>query len=81
MTRQGKIVASEVLLERNVCCTFEDLRSRAYQLADTGRFDHWEQVCAEIEREDCPGALRRVRSDPMLRRMLNARCNQAKDQP
>jgi hypothetical protein len=59
--------------------SFEELRKRAYELADTGRFNHWEEIGAEMQKEGFGLAIHRLGADPMLRRALNARCEQAKD--
>ena len=58
--------------------SIEKLRARAYELADTGRLNHWEEIGAEMENEGADGAIAQLGADPMLRRMLNARCEQAK---
>lgn len=58
---------------------FEDLRKRAYELADTGRYTTWEEVGAALEAEDVAMASKRLRADPVLTRMLTARCEQARD--
>jgi hypothetical protein len=60
------------------CCTFADLRTRAYDKADTGRYETWMQVGAAVEAEDCPDAIRRLAVDPMLTKMLTTRCWQAR---
>jgi hypothetical protein len=59
--------------------SFEALRARAYELADTGRYNHWEEIGGALEREGIGRATFRLGADPVLRRMLNARCDQAKD--
>lgn len=59
--------------------SFAALRDRAYELADTGRFNNWREIGAEIEREGQEGAVDRLKADPVLKRMLDARCDQAKD--
>ena len=58
--------------------SIEKLRARAYELADTGRLNHWEEIGAEMENEGADGAIAQIGADAMLRRMLNARCEQAK---
>lgn len=59
--------------------SFEALRKRAYELADTGRYNTWEEVAAALEAEHVAMASKRLRADPVLTRMLTARCEQAKD--
>ena len=59
--------------------SFEALRARAYELADTGRYNHWEEIGGALEAEGVGHASFRLGADPVLRRMLNARCEQAKD--
>lgn len=61
------------------CCTFNELRDRAYVLADTGRYANWREIAAAIEAEDCPGALDRLPIDPILPTMLDTRCWQARN--
>jgi hypothetical protein len=62
-----------------LCCTFNELRDRAYVLADTGRFADWNEVAAAIEAEACPDAAKRLTADPILATMLNTRCWQARN--
>ena len=61
------------------CCTFDELRQRAFIKADTGRYANWVEAAAAVEAEDCPGATDRLRIDPMLTRLIDARCQQAID--
>jgi hypothetical protein len=63
------------------CCTFNELRDRAYVLADTGRYSDWKEVAAAIEAEDCPNAEKRLTADPIISTMLNTRCWQARNRP
>ena len=53
---------------------FAQLRARAIELADTAKFNHWEEIGAEMEREGHAMATKRLGADPILRSMLNARC-------
>ncbi len=57
--------------------TFNELRDRAYTLADTGRYADWNQVAAALEAEGCEAAARRLTADPILTTLLNTRCWQA----
>ncbi|HVY86592.1 MAG TPA: hypothetical protein VG943_15770 [Caulobacterales bacterium] len=59
--------------------TFAQMRARAYELADTGRFDGWLEIASMLESEGFDKASLRLRSDPILLRMIDARCEQAKD--
>ncbi len=59
--------------------SFEALRKRAYELADTGRFNTWEDIGAALEAEGIAMASKRLRADPLLPGMLTARCQQARD--
>jgi hypothetical protein len=61
------------------CCDFGDLRQRAFNKADTGRYADWREVGEAVEAENCPGAVDRLRGDPILTRVLTTRCEQAKD--
>jgi hypothetical protein len=58
---------------------FEALRQRAYELADTGRYSHFEEIGDAMQGEGVERATIRLGADPVLQRMLNARCQQAKD--
>lgn len=58
---------------------FEVLRQRAFELADTGRFTQWGEIGAALESEGHEAAKRRLQSDPILTRLLDARCAQARD--
>jgi hypothetical protein len=59
--------------------SFEELRRRAYELADTGRYEDCLHVGAALERQGNEAAIRRLLADPILRSMLDARCRQARD--
>jgi hypothetical protein len=59
--------------------SFEALRARAYELADTGRYSTWEDIGRALEAEHVALATKRLRADPLLTSMLTARCEQAKD--
>lgn len=58
---------------------FETLRKRAYELADTGRYSQVEEIGDAMQAEGVERATIRLGADPVLRRMLSARCQQAKD--
>ena len=58
--------------------TFNELRDRAYVLADTGRYADWQEVAAALEAEGCDGAAQRLTADPILTTLLNTRCWQAR---
>ena len=57
---------------------FEELRHRAFELADSGHYRQWGEIGAAMEAEGHEEATRRLRSDPILTRMLDARCEQAR---
>lgn len=57
---------------------FDTLSQRAYELADTGSFSHWQEIGDAIESEGVERAAYRLGIDPLMRGMLNARCEQAK---
>ena len=59
--------------------SFTVLRARAFDLADTGRYNNWMELADELELEGFSAAATRLRSDPVLLRMLDARCQQAMD--
>ncbi len=59
--------------------SFADLRKRAFDLADTSRFRNWMEISDELEIEGFTSAAVRLKSDPVLLRMLDARCEQAKN--
>jgi hypothetical protein len=59
--------------------SFAQLRARAMELADTAKYNHWEEIGAAMEREGHVMATKRLSADPILRSMLNARCTLAKD--
>lgn len=59
--------------------SFEALHQRAYALADTGKFAHWKDVGAELEREGFDHAVRLLLADPVLRTALTSRCWVAKE--
>jgi hypothetical protein len=50
----------------------------ADQLAASGKFHHWEEIGAELERIGWKSALSMVANNPGLRQRLNARCALAK---
>jgi hypothetical protein len=57
--------------------SFNELRDRAYELADTGRYADWHQVAAALDTEGYDEAARRLTADPILTTLLNTRCWQA----
>ncbi|QGZ93961.1 hypothetical protein [Terricaulis silvestris] len=59
--------------------SFEALRTRAYELADTGRYNTWEEIGKALEADGVAMASKRLSADPVLTRMLTTRCEQAKD--
>jgi hypothetical protein len=61
------------------CCNYVGLRNRAFAKADTGQYADWREVGAAVEADDCPGALKRLEADPILTKMLEARCSQARN--
>ena len=64
----------------NPCCTYAQLRERAVALADSGRYDDWDEIAAAIEADDCPGATERLGGDLIMKRMLFARCQLAQSE-
>lgn len=56
----------------------EELRVRACALADTARYNHWEDIGVALEAEGLLSASTTIGADVVLRRMLNARCALAK---
>lgn len=55
------------------------LRSRAYELADTGRYEDWDSVAAAMMDEGAlPVLVRRVGSDAFFKIMLGNRINAAR---
>jgi len=58
---------------------FPALRARAYELADTGRHTRWQEIGALLEQEGYALAVQRLRADPILCGMLDARCDQARN--
>lgn len=53
---------------------FAALRDRAYTLADTGRFNDWEQLCAELAREGANAELvRALNADGIFKLMIRNR--------
>jgi hypothetical protein len=56
------------------------LRDRAYEIADTGRFDDWDAVAAELEREKMPSVLvRRLGHDALFKIMITNRIKADKE--
>ena len=58
--------------------SFDDLRARAFELADTGRARNWHEVADELEVEGFTSAARRLSADPALTSVINVRCKRAK---
>lgn len=52
----------------------EAIRDRALALADSGRFNHWEEIAAQLQAEGLDTAMEALEADPSLRTALNARC-------
>ncbi|MBL8550186.1 MAG: hypothetical protein JNJ73_09370 [Hyphomonadaceae bacterium] len=58
--------------------SFEEMRVRAYELADSGLLARWEGVALALETEGYSRARTKIGADPIFRQMLNARCEQAR---
>jgi hypothetical protein len=58
--------------------TYPTLRSRAYEMADTGKYRTWQEVARGLQERGYPTALRRIGGDDMLRLDLNRRCARAR---
>ena len=58
--------------------TFAQLRQRAYELADSGQYDGWLEIAARLEADGYQKASLRLKADPILLRMIDARCEQAR---
>jgi hypothetical protein len=54
--------------------SFFALRTRAYELADTGRYKNWEQVAYALRAEGCLPSLIMRLNDDALAVMMIARC-------
>lgn len=55
------------------------LRTRAYQLADTGRYGDWAALSAELVEEGAPEVIvRRLTHDALFQIMLKNRMNAAR---
>lgn len=52
----------------------ETIRQRALALADSGRFNHWEEIGARLLMEGFASAMEMLETDASLRTALNARC-------
>lgn len=63
--------------ERILPCSFAELRRRALALAETGKFDSWEAVAGALERDDCPGAVARIKASKPLQRELTEICEES----
>jgi hypothetical protein len=59
------------------------LRSRAYELADTGRYSSWEHVQHALQAEDFQMPRQEARGAKLFRELVTARCRRAraKDRP
>ncbi len=56
------------------------LRSRAYELADTGRYDDWASLSADLVEQGAPDVIvRRLTHDALFQIMLKNRMTNAKD--
>lgn len=65
---------THVVTPREHAVSPEDLRRRACDLADTARYNHWEEIGAALEADGVNLAGEKLGADAVLRRMLNARC-------
>ncbi|UPT62273.1 MAG: hypothetical protein M0D54_18180 [Hyphomonadaceae bacterium JAD_PAG50586_4] len=65
---------THVVTQRERAVSPEDLRRRACELADTARYNHWEEIGAALEADGVNLAGEKLGADAVLRRMLNARC-------
>ncbi|MCC6789625.1 MAG: hypothetical protein IT547_17470 [Hyphomonadaceae bacterium] len=54
--------------------TTEAIRVRALALADSGQFNHWEEIGASLMAEGFALAMETLEADASLRTALNARC-------
>ncbi|GAM99826.1 hypothetical protein U91I_03481 [alpha proteobacterium U9-1i] len=54
------------------------LMALADELAATGKFNHWEEIGAEMERNGWESALSTLAENSSLRQRINARCALAK---
>ncbi|MET0181253.1 MAG: hypothetical protein ABW199_00045 [Caulobacterales bacterium] len=55
------------------------VRSRAYDLADTGRFKHWNQIASALEREGVLLSLiETLGADKLAVMMITRSCDQAR---
>jgi len=58
---------------------FFTLRNRAYELADSGRFKHWDQIAYALEAEGFVDALiARLDGDRLAVMMITRCCTQAR---
>lgn len=65
---------THAVTQREHVVSAEDLRRRACDLADTARYNHWEEIGAALEADGVNLAGEKLGADAVLRRMLNARC-------
>jgi hypothetical protein len=63
--------------ERILPCSFAELRRRALALAGSGKFDSWEAVAGALERDNCAGAVARVKASKPLQRELTELCEES----
>jgi hypothetical protein len=54
------------------------LRTRAYQLADTGRYSDWESLAQELQREGASGDVHRLGEDGLFKIMIGSRLKAAR---
>jgi len=50
------------------------MRARAIALADSGNFNHWEEIGARMRSEGFSSIMTMIETDAALRISLNARC-------
>jgi hypothetical protein len=60
--------------------TFFDLRARAYELADTGRYKHWNQIAYALQAEGfSPSLITRLDHDGLAVMMITRCCGIARE--
>jgi hypothetical protein len=57
------------------------MRKRAYELADTGKYESWPEIAADLNREDDFDhmMIRAIGNDALFVSMVNTRCRQARE--